>query len=141
MSSSRAMISPQNEGSKVRLDKWLWAARFFKTRSLAAEAIEAGKVEVGGERAKRAKQLQVGDLVRVRLGPYYHLVTVRALSERRGPASIAATLYEEDAEGKKAREAMQVQVRAAQSVSGYESGRPTKKDRRDIEKLRRKANG
>ncbi len=141
MSSSRAMISPQNEGSKVRLDKWLWAARFFKTRSLAAEAIEAGKVEVGRERAKRAKQLQVGDLVRVRLGPYYHLVTVRALSERRGPASIAATLYEEDAEGKKAREAMQVQVRAAQSVSGYESGRPTKKDRRDIEKLRRKANG
>lgn len=141
MSSSRAMTSLQNESSKVRLDKWLWAARFFKTRSLAAEAIEAGKVEVGGERAKRAKQLQVGDLVRVRLGPYYHLVTVRALSERRGPASIAATLYEEDAEGKKAREAMQVQVRAAQSVSGYESGRPTKKDRRDIEKLRRKANG
>jgi ribosome-associated heat shock protein Hsp15 len=123
---------------KVRLDKWLWAARFYKTRSLAAEAVETGKVEVNGERAKRAKQLQVGDSLRIRLGPYHHIVVVRGLSERRGPASTAATLYEETAEGRKAREAMQLQVKAAQSVSGYESGRPTKKDRRDIERLRRR---
>src|SRR5437764_14974830 len=87
-------MSP-DELVKVRLDKWLWAARFFKTRALAATAIETGKVEVNGERAKRAKLLQVGDSLRIRLGPYYHVVTVRGLSEHRGPASIAATLYEE----------------------------------------------
>ena len=123
---------------RVRLDKWLWAARFYKTRSLASYAVETGKVEVNGERAKRAKQLQVGDSLRIRLGPYHHIVTVRALSERRGPASAAATLYEESADGRRAREAMQLQVRAAQSAPGYERGRPTKKDRRDIEKLRRR---
>ena len=126
-----------DDEKKVRLDKWLWASRFFKTRSLAADAVETGKVEVNGERAKRAKQLQVGDSLRIRLGPYHHLVTVRALSERRGPASVAVTLYEETVEGRRAREAMQVQVKAAQSVPGYERGRPTKKDRREIEKMRR----
>lgn len=126
------------EDAKVRLDKWLWAARFFKTRSLAADAIETGKVEVNGDRAKRAKQLQVGDIVRIRLGPYHHIVTVRRLSETRGPATVAATLYEESADGRAIREALQVQIKAAQSVSGYERGRPTKKDRRDIERLRRR---
>ena len=123
---------------RVRLDKWLWAARFFKTRALAADAIESGKVEVNGERAKRAKQLQGGDMVRIRLGPYQHLVKVLAVSERRGPASVAAALYEEDADGRKAREALQIQIKAAQSASGYLPGRPTKKDRRDIEKIRRR---
>lgn len=127
-----------DETPRVRLDKWLWAARFFKTRAVAADAIESGKVEVNGERAKRAKQLQVGDSVRVRLGPYHHLITVLAVSERRGPASVARTLYEENAEGRKAREALQLQVKAAQSASGYAPGRPTKKDRREIEKLRGK---
>lgn len=123
---------------RVRLDKWLWAARFYKTRALAAFAVETGKVEVNGERAKRAKQLQAGDSLKIRLGPYYHIITVRALSERRGPASVAATLYEESGEGRRAREAMQLQVKVAQSVPGYERGRPTKKDRREIEKLRRR---
>jgi ribosome-associated heat shock protein Hsp15 len=127
-----------DETLRVRLDKWLWAARFFKTRALAADAIESGKVEVNDERAKRAKQLQVGDSVRVRLGPYHHLITVLAVSERRGPASVARTLYEENAESRKAREALQLQVKAAQSASGYTPGRPTKKDRREIEKLRGK---
>jgi ribosome-associated heat shock protein Hsp15 len=122
---------------KVRLDKWLWAARFYKTRSLAAEAVEKGKVEVNGERAKRAKLLQAGDALVIRLGPYQHIVTVRGVSEKRGPASVAAKLYEESTEGRKAREAMQIQVKAAQSVPGYDRGRPTKKDRREIERLRR----
>lgn len=126
---------------RVRLDKWLWAARFYKTRSLAAEAVEKGKVEVNGERAKRAKLLQAGDSLTIRLGPYQHIVTVRAVSERRGPASFAATLYEESGEGRKAREAMQIQVKAAQSVPGYDRGRPTKKDRREIERLRRGESG
>lgn len=127
-----------DELTRIRVDKWLWAARFFKTRGLAAQAIETGKVEVNGERAKRAKQLQVGDELRIRLGPYYHIVKVRVLSEHRGPAAVAATLFEETEESRKAREAMQIQVRAAQSVPGYDRGRPTKKDRRDIEKLRRR---
>ncbi|MDP9205078.1 MAG: RNA-binding S4 domain-containing protein [Gemmatimonadota bacterium] len=126
------------ETLRIRLDKWLWAARFFKTRGLAADAIEGGKVEVNGERAKRAKQLQAGDTVRIRLGPYYHVVSVLALSERRGPASVTASLYEENPEGRKAREALQLQMKAAQSASGYLPGRPTKKDRREIEKLRRR---
>jgi ribosome-associated heat shock protein Hsp15 len=126
------------ETSRVRLDKWLWAARFFKTRALAADAIESGKVELNGERAKRAKQLQAGDMVRIRLGPYQHLLRVLAVSERRGPASVAATLYEENADSRKAREALQIQIKAAQSASGYLPGRPTKKDRRDIEKIRRR---
>ena len=123
---------------RVRLDKWLWAARFFKTRALAATAVETGRVEVNGERAKRAKLLHVGDSLRIRLGPYYHIVTVRAVSEHRGPASIAATLYEETEEGRIAREAMQLHVKAAQAMSGYDRGRPTKKDRRDIERLKRR---
>jgi ribosome-associated heat shock protein Hsp15 len=127
-----------DDSRKVRLDKWLWAARFFKTRALAATAIETGKVEVNDERAKRAKALQVGDSVRVRLGPYHHVVTVRAVSEMRGPASVAAKLYEETEESRKAREAMQLQVKAAHLAGGYDGGRPTKKDRREIAKLRRK---
>jgi ribosome-associated heat shock protein Hsp15 len=125
-----------DELNRVRLDKWLWAARFFNTRAIAATAIETGKVEVNGERAKRAKQLQVGDSLRIRLGPYNHIVAVRALSEIRGPASAAAKLYEESVESLKAREAMQAQMKAAQAGASYERGRPTKKQRRDIEKLR-----
>ena len=127
-----------DEITRVRLDKWLWAARFFKTRGIAVQAIETGKIEVNGERAKRAKQLQIGDELRVRIGPYHHVVKVRALSERRGPPAVAATLFEENEESRKAREAMQIQVRAAQAVPGYDRGRPSKKDRRDIERLRRR---
>jgi len=127
-----------DEISRVRLDKWLWAARFFKTRALAAAAIETGKVEVNGERVKRAKQLQVGDELHIRLGPYHHVITVRAVSEHRGPATVAAGLYSETEEARKAREAMHIQVKAAQSVPGYDRGRPSKKDRRDIERLRRR---
>jgi len=127
-----------DETPKVRLDKWLWAARFFKTRSLAATAIETGKVEVNGERAKRAKQLQAGDKVAIRLGPYTHDVQVVALSETRGPAAQAALLYAETEESKKARELLRVQMKAAAPAFGYDSGKPTKKDRRALQKLRRK---
>lgn len=124
------------ERPKVRLDKWLWAARFYKTRALAADAIEGGKVEVGGARVKRSKLIQTGDSIRLRLGPYEHVVTVRGLSERRGPASVAATLFEETPESKKAREDLQFRMKAAAPQFAYDSGRPTKKQRRDIEKLR-----
>ena len=119
----------------MRIDKWLWAARFFKTRGLAAEAIEGGKVEVNGERAKRARALQVGDRIRVRMGPFEHQLVVRALSTRRGPASEAQTLYEESDESRKAREVLAAQMRIAQSNFTWD-GKPTKRDRRAIDKLK-----
>ena len=123
---------------KVRLDKWLWAARFYKTRALSAEAIAGGKIEVNGERAKRSKLIQSGDTMRIRMGPYEHVIDVTGVSSTRGSATIAATLYKETDASKKAREAMALHVRAMNANTGYESGRPTKKDRRDIEKVRRR---
>jgi ribosome-associated heat shock protein Hsp15 len=123
---------------RVRIDKWLWAARFYKTRSLAAEAIAGGKVQVNGERVKRAKPLQIGDEVRVRQGPYEHQIVVRGLSERRGPASDAARLYEEKPESRAAREAMTIQLKSLHAAFVPERGRPTKKDRREIQKLKRR---
>jgi len=124
------------DDDRVRLDKWLWAARFFKTRSLAAEAIAGGKVQVNGDRAKRARPLQVGDQIRVRLGPYEHHVIVRALSARRGPAAEAAGLYEERPESIAARETLARQLKSLHVAFAPEKGRPTKRDRREIERLR-----
>jgi ribosome-associated heat shock protein Hsp15 len=131
------------EGSgRVRIDKWLWAARFFKTRSLAADSVAAGKVLVNGERAKPAKLLQTGDELRVRLGPYEHVVYVRALSERRGPASVAATLYEETPESVAARARLAEQHRMAPAAFVYEEkGRPTKRDRRELDRFRDERRG
>ena len=120
----------------VRLDKYLTAARFFKTRALAAQAISAGKVEVNGVRAKPAKSLTVGDRVRVRKGPYEFLLTVRLLSDRRGPPATAATLYEEDPAGKATREKLVHQLRIAPTPTFDGRGRPTKRDRRELERLR-----
>src|SRR5205809_600152 len=125
-----------SDGSRVRLDRWLWAARFFKTRALAAAAIGGGKVEVGGARAKRAKLLAVGDRLRIRRGPFEYRVIVRALSEHRGPPATAAALYVEDGEGKRLRERLAEQLRVAPSLRYEGKGRPTKKERRDIERLR-----
>ena len=117
----------------VRIDKWLWAARFFKTRSLATEAVAGGKVDLNGERAKPAKAVKPGDEVRLRLGPYEHVLMVRDLGERRGPASVAATLYEETAASRAERERLAAQLRIAPAGFVYEEkGRPTKKDRRDL---------
>jgi ribosome-associated heat shock protein Hsp15 len=129
-------IDRETDDGRVRLDKWLWAARFFKTRPLAAEAIAGGKVQVNGDRAKRARPLQVGDEVRVRLGPYEHLVVVRALSARRGPAAAAAELYEERPESRAAREAMALQLKTLHAAFVPEKGRPTKRDRREIERVK-----
>jgi len=121
-------------GNDVRLDKWLWAARFYKTRSLAAEAIVGGKVQLNDERVKRARTVQVGDEVRIRHGAYETVVRVRALSGRRGSAPIAATLYEETPESRAAREKLAVQMRSLPGA--HDSGRPSKKDRREIARLR-----
>jgi ribosome-associated heat shock protein Hsp15 len=122
--------------TKVRLDRWLWAARFYKTRSVSSEAIKGGKVQVNGERAKAAKMIGVGDEVRVRLGPYEHKVSVRGLSERRGPASEAQKLYEESAESRAAREKLHLQLKQAPSLHYEGKGRPTKKDRREVDRFK-----
>jgi ribosome-associated heat shock protein Hsp15 len=124
------------EDGRIRLDKWLWAARFYKTRSLASEAVAGGKVQVNGDRAKRARPLVVGDEVRVRQGPYEFLVVVRGLSARRGPASVAAELYQERPESRAAREAMALQLKTLHAAFVPEKGRPTKRDRRDLERLK-----
>ena len=125
-----------NPATAVRLDKWLWAARFFKTRALAVEAIEGGKVELNGEKPKRAKTVKPGDRLRLRLGPYEHLLTVREVSERRGPAAVAVGLYEEDPEGKARRELLREQHRLAPPAFDFGEGKPSKKQRRDLHRLK-----
>ena len=125
-----------DEVSRVRLDKWLWAARFYKTRGLAVDAIEGGRIEVNDERSKRSKLVNVGDRIRIRMGPYEHIIAVKGLSERRGPASVATKLYEEDPESIKQRGVTAAHIKAMNANTGYDTGRPTKKDRRDIRRLR-----
>src|SRR5512140_415552 len=121
----------------VRLDKWLWAARFFKTRTLAVEAIEGGRVSVNGERAKPAKAVKVGDELSIRRPPFEFHVVVRALSERRGPAAEAATLFEETAESRARRATLAAEMKALPQPRF--PGRPTQKTRRDYEKWLRSA--
>ena len=130
------MGEEEEAGEEFRLDKWLWAARFFKTRALAAGAIDGGKIELNGDRAKRSRRLSVGDVVRIRLGPYEHVVLVKALSNRRGPASIASRLYEETAESRLARENLAIQIKAADQSFLFEKGKPSKKERRDLLKFK-----
>ena len=115
----------------MRLDKWLWAARFFKTRATAVEAIEAGHVTLNGERPKPAKVVKPGDDVVVRRAPFEHVLAVKALSDKRGPAAVAATLYEETPESRAKRTALAAEMKA-QPQPRFK-GRPTKKTRRDYE--------
>jgi ribosome-associated heat shock protein Hsp15 len=125
----------------VRLDTWLWAARFFKTRALAARAIDGGKVKLNGERAKRSKNVTPGDEVRIKKGPYEFVVIVRGLAERRGPAPEARTLYQETPESVWQRQQLKTLMRA-QPLPVYEGkGRPTKKERRAIERETRRLRG
>lgn len=127
-----------NELAKVRADKWLWAARFFKTRSLAKEAIESGKVQMGGQKIKVSRELQVGDVLSIRQGHATRLeekvVVIKALSENRGNATIAATLYDETDESIAQRQFMAEQ-RKLDNLARPDS-RPSKKDRRELEKFK-----
>jgi len=122
----------------VRVDKWLWAARFFKTRSLAADAVDGGKVQVNGDRAKAAKQVRPGDEVRLRIGPYEHTLEVTGTAERRGTAAEAARLYAETEASRAAREKLHWQLHAAAPAMEPEKGRPTKRDRRELERFRKR---
>lgn len=122
---------------KVRLDKWLWAARFFKTRSLAITAIKGGKITVNGQQAKPAREIMVGDLLTIRQGQDRKSVFVLALSAQRGPATVAQTLYEETAESveQRNREKTLRQLAGIQRPRG--EGRPTKRQRRQIHRFTR----
>jgi len=144
-----ASVGPELRGSgehtAVRIDKWLWAARFFKTRSIAATAIAGGKVELNGVRAKRSKHVRIGDRIQVRKGCYLFEVTVAALSDRRGSAQVAMRLYQESDDSIAAREKI-AQARAlerAMSLPPVKApvripirGRPTKKDRRALRRMK-----
>jgi len=116
----------------LRLDKWLWAARFFKTRALAVEAIAGGRVSVNDDRAKPSKELKPGDAVSIRRPPFEFAVTVKALSDKRGPAAVAATLYEESAASLARRASIAAEMKAMPQPRF--KGRPTKKTRRDYER-------
>ena len=119
----------------MRLDKWLWAARFFKTRSLAQQAVAGGRVQLNGERTKRAHEVRIGDSIDVRVGDWRWQVVVKALSERRGPAEEARRLYEETAESRAERERRQDLRRWGAEPAAALKGRPTKRDRRRLDNL------
>ena len=120
---------------RLRLDKWLWAARFFKTRSLASQAIDAGRVRLNGERVKPAKDIKPGDELQIRIGELEWVVEVRALSARRGPADAARQLFEEREESRARRQAV-IEVRKREPDPGFGlRGRPTKRDRRALRRV------
>ncbi len=123
---------------KLRLDKWLWAARFYKTRSLAAEEVGKGRVQVNGQDTKPAREVKPGDTVALRQGAVHRTVVVRVLSGLRGPAPAAQQLYEETAESLRLRALAAEQRRVAgEPAHSIEHGRPTKRDRRDIQKIQK----
>jgi ribosome-associated heat shock protein Hsp15 len=123
---------------RQRIDKWLWAARFFKTRSLAAEEIDRGRVAVNGQEAKPAREVKPGDTVSVRQGPVHRTVVVKALSNMRGPAPVAQQLYEETRESIEARERAAQQRRdAPEPATTIKHGRPTKRGRRELDQAQR----
>jgi len=120
----------------MRIDKWLWAARFYKTRALAQQAVEGGKVKLNGERVKPAKELKPGDALVIHIGTHEWVISVAQLSDKRGPASVARTLYEETPESL-ARRTEQVALRKFVSdPSADRHGRPTKRERRQLERWR-----
>ncbi|MBE7940070.1 MULTISPECIES: RNA-binding S4 domain-containing protein [Ramlibacter] len=119
---------------RLRIDKWLWAARFYKTRTLAAEEVDRGRVTVNGQPVKPAREVKAGDTVAVRIGPVERSVLVRGLSAQRGPAPVAQQLYEETADSVAARERAAEQRRLApEPALAITQGRPTKRGRRELD--------
>lgn len=119
-------------GERIRIDKWLWAARFFKTRSLAADAVSGGKVHLNGARTKPGKPISLGDQIMITRGYYEWRVIVRGLGSRRGPADEASLLYEETEESRLGRERLSHELRVQGPFDRGPKGRPTKKERRTI---------
>ena len=124
----------------IRLDKWLWASRFFKTRSLGVEAVNGGKVHVNGARVKPSRQIHVGDSLSITRGEYVYKLTVTGLSDRRGPASKAQQLYEESAESIAAREELSEERRLQRAAQPISHRRPDKRSRRNIIRFTRQNN-
>jgi ribosome-associated heat shock protein Hsp15 len=122
---------------QVRLDKWLWAARLYKTRSLATEAVLGGRVKLNGARAKPAKEVRIGDMIEATTGTVRRTVVLTGMSEKRGPASVAATLYAETPESIAKREQQAAERQLARPLGADLGVRPTKLDRRRLEALRR----
>lgn len=122
-------------GARMRIDKWLWAARFFKTRSLAADAVEKGRVRIGGATVKPAKEVRVGDLVTVEIERIVWEIQVLGVCDVRGPASVAQTLYAETPDSRAKREVEAERRRTYREPAAELQGRPTKRDRRVIDKL------
>lgn len=126
---------PPSTEERVRLDKWLWAARFFKTRTLATEAVVGGKVHLNGARTKPGHDVKVGATLSIRKESYEFIILVRALSNRRGPAKEAIKLYEETAQSQQKREAVHLALKTmAQPL--FSAGRPSKKNRRSLIRFR-----
>ena len=120
---------------KLRIDKWLWAARFYKTRALAVEEIDKGRVKVNGLEAKPAREVKAGDTVALRQGPVHRTVVVRGISNQRGAAPIAQQLYEETEESLRLKaEAVEQRRLSGDPAGAQEHGRPTKRDRRTLDK-------
>jgi len=120
----------------VRVDKWLWAARFFRTRSAAQQAVEGGKVKIGGERIKPAKELRIGDELVIQIGAYAWMVRVAQLSDKRGSATVARKLYNEDEASRRQREEQAALRKFAAEPAQERHGRPTKRERRQLERWR-----
>jgi ribosome-associated heat shock protein Hsp15 len=120
----------------VRIDRWLWAARFYKTRSQAASAIDGGKVRLNDARPKTGAAIRVGDLVRVRMGPIERTLRVTSLAERRGTAAAAAALYEETPDSVARRRQREAQLKLMPETSFRGKGRPTKRERRELDRLK-----
>lgn len=123
--------------NEMRLDKWLWAARFFKTRALAQKHIELGRVQVNGVKAKTSKYIQVGNTVDLQLNSLPYKLIVRALNHQRRPAPEARLLYEEDAQTAVQRENQKLLDQASRITAAYPDGRPTKRDRRRLDDMKR----
>ncbi|ALP62068.1 MULTISPECIES: RNA-binding S4 domain-containing protein [Paraburkholderia] len=124
-------------GARLRIDKWLWAARFFKTRSLATDAVEKGRVRIGGASVKPAKDVRVGDLVEIEIERIVWQIQVLGVCDVRGPASVAQTLYVETEEGKQKRQQENERRKTYREPAAELHGRPTKRDRRVIDKFSR----
>lgn len=122
----------------VRIDKWLWAARFYKTRSLASKSVSGGHVHLGGSRVKPARTVQIGDQLIIRKGPMEFTVIVCGLSDRRGPAAVARTLYEETEESISKREREREERRLIRAPASRPEGKPDKRERRKIRQFLKK---